>query len=112
MKSAKGSTVLSLWVKRAGLSRRRVLRFEGFRFGSVTRIFHTETALDMNDVGPGLIFDKGLDGDMMQRMQNHMKQVREEMMQMDDLLQGEGLPMPGMPKAVFPKQELPADDMR
>ena len=62
MKSAKGSTVLSLWVKRAGLSRRRVLRFEGFRFGSVTRILHREKALGINEMGPGLIFGK----DMMQ----------------------------------------------
>ena len=67
---------------------------------------------EMNDMGPGLIFDKGLDGDMMQQMQNHMKQVREEMMRMDNLLQGEGLPMPGMPKEIFPEQGQPADDVR
>ena len=67
---------------------------------------------EMNDMGPGLIFDKGLDGDMMQQMQNHMKQVREEMMRMDDLLQNQALPMPGIPKAVFPEQGLPANDIR
>ncbi|MDB4767054.1 PDZ domain-containing protein, partial [bacterium] len=68
--------------------------------------------IEMNDMGPGLIFDKGLDGDMMQRMQNHMKQVREEMMRMDNLLQNQALPMPGIPKAIFPEQGLPANDIR
>ncbi len=52
---------------------------------------------EMNDMGPGLIFDHAFDDRMMERMQNHMQQVRDQMERMDNLLQNQGWPGPGLP---------------
>lgn len=62
---------------------------------------------EMNDMGPGLIFDQAFDGDMMKRMQDHMQQVREEMKRMDGLLQNQGIPMPH-----FRMEAAPQDNLR
>lgn len=55
----------------------------------------------MNDLGPGLIFEgrfgNGLEDRMMEQMRNQMEQVREEMKRMDAILQN-GLPIPMLPE--------------
>ncbi len=63
---------------------------------------------EMNDMGPGLIFGGDLDGDIMEQMQNHMQQVREQMKRMDGLLQNRGLPLelPDIPMQPVPKQQI------
>lgn len=63
---------------------------------------------EMNDMGPGLIFGGDFDNDMMEQMQNHMQQVREQMKRMDGLLQNRGLPLelPEIPMQAIPNQKV------
>ncbi len=63
---------------------------------------------EMNDMGPGLIFGGGLDDDVLEQMQNHMQQVREQMQRMDGLLQNRALPLqlPEIPMQPVPKQDI------
>jgi hypothetical protein len=61
---------------------------------------------EMNDMGPGLIFGGGFNDDMMQQMQNHMQQVREQMKRMDGLLQKPGGPIHGLPLPNLPQQQM------
>ena len=63
---------------------------------------------EMNDMGPGLIFGGDLDGDIMEQMQNHMQQVREQMQRMDGLLQNRALPLelPNIPMQRVPNQNI------
>lgn len=61
---------------------------------------------EMNDMGPGLIFGGDFDNDMMDQLQNHMQQVREEMKRMDGLLQKPGRPIHGIPLQNVPQQKM------
>ena len=63
---------------------------------------------EMNDMGPGLIFGGDVNGDMMDQIQNHMQQVREQMERMDGLLQNRALPLqlPDLPMQAIPKQQI------
>jgi len=48
---------------------------------------------EMHDMGPGLIFDDEFDNEMIERMKNHLQEVREQMKRMDGLLQERNLPL-------------------
>lgn len=61
---------------------------------------------EMNDMGPGLIFGGDFDNDMMEQMQNHMQQVREQMKRMDGLLQKPGRPIHGLPLRNAPQPQI------
>jgi len=64
---------------------------------------------EMNDMGPGLIFGKEFDGDMMKRMQDHMQEVRDQMKRMDNLLQNQQIPLPQLPMHAIPIFCTPAN---
>lgn len=61
---------------------------------------------EMNDMGPGLIFGGDFNDDMMQQMQNHMQQVREQMKRMDGLLNRPGEPIHGLPLDLVKPQRI------
>jgi len=60
---------------------------------------------EMNDMGPGLIFGGDFDDNMMEQMQNHMQQVREQMKRMDGILQKREPPLrlPNIPMQAIPQ---------
>ena len=47
---------------------------------------------EMRDMGPGLILDRDFDDGMMERMRDHMNQVREQMKRMDGILEDQQMP--------------------